>query len=98
MILTRHDSLWSIIDYSIDIALIENKFIAIEVLHPLHLLPGDGDIIELEAVYEPLLHPPEHLGLPQHAGRRHGDVLEEDPVQVPGLPLALGGVRPGLGT
>ena len=79
-------------------SLIKHKFIALKELDPLRLLPGDVDIIEVQAVYEPLLHPPEHLGLPQHAGRRHRDVLEEDPVQVPGLPLALGGVRPGLGT
>ena len=66
----------------------------VEVLDPLHLLPGDSDIVELQAVYDPLLHPPEHLGLPQHAGRRDGDVLEQDPVQVPGPAPPLRGVRP----
>ena len=52
----------------------------------LHSVPSDGDVIEHQAVYEGLLHPPENLGFPHHTVGGHADVLEGDAVQVPGSP------------
>ena len=71
-------------------------FIVVEVVHTLHRVPSDSDVVEHQTVYQPVLHPPEDLRLPQHAGGGNGDVLEGDPEHVSWVSPILVRISPGL--
>ena len=71
-------------------------FIVVEVVHILHCVPSDSDVVEHQTVYQPVLHPPEDLRLPQHAGGGNRDVLEGDPEHVSWVSPILVRICPGF--
>ena len=75
---------------------LEDVFIVVEVVHTLHRVPSDSDVVEHQTVYQPVLHTPEDLRLPQHAGGGNGDVLEGDPEHVSWVSPILVRIPPGL--
>ena len=48
-----------------------------EEVHTVHSLVADGDVVEDQSVDQPLLHPPQQVGLViHHGGGGHVDILE----------------------
>ena len=48
-----------------------------EEVHAVYSLVPDGDVIKYQSVDQPVLHPPEQVGLVLHHGRGgHADILE----------------------
>ena len=48
-----------------------------EEVNTVHSLIPDSDVIKDQPVYQPLLHPPQQVGLVSHHGRGgHADILE----------------------
>ena len=68
----------------------------VEEVNVLYSVPSDSDVIEHQTVHQPVLHPPEELRLPQHAGGGNGDVLEGDPEHVSWVSSILVRICPGF--
>ena len=86
---SRKDLSWVVIE-------LKDIFNMVEVVHTLHRVPSDSDVVEHQTVYHPVLHPPEELRLPQHAGGGNGDVLEGDPEHVSWVSSIFVRICPGL--
>ena len=57
--------------------IIEHKFIVMEEVNTVHSLIPDSDVIKDQPVNQPLLHPPQQVGLVIHHSRGgHANILE----------------------
>ena len=61
----------------------------VEVVYTVYSVLTYGDVIKHQAVHQALLHAPDDLLLAEDAGGGHGDVLEDQTVDISGSSLLV---------